>query len=125
MTKFSLLTNKWLSKLYAERLMWVPAFMKGYFWAGMRTTQRVESMNSFFDKFISRHTRLCEFGERYCAALQRRVIQEKDADERDVKYIRKVMTGYGVEKIFRKVYTDNKYRSVQRECERLFERKRI
>jgi uncharacterized protein YkwD len=30
----------------------VPAYMKDTFWAGMNTTQRSESMNSFFDGYV-------------------------------------------------------------------------
>lgn len=49
-------SNVWLGDMYNERNMWVPAYMNNYFWAGMKTTQRVESINSFFDGF---------FGEEY------------------------------------------------------------
>ncbi|TXG60917.1 hypothetical protein EZV62_012280 [Acer yangbiense] len=48
-TTYNLHKNAWLQSLYAEREHWVPAFLKDYFWAGMSTTQRSESMNAFFD----------------------------------------------------------------------------
>lgn len=99
--------------------MWVPAYMKDLFWAGMRTTQRVESINSFFDQFINRHTRLCEFGEKYCAAIEKRICQERDADAKGEKWLTNLSTGFKIEKIFRKVYTDNMFKKIQRECERL------
>ena len=84
--------HEWLSNLFEERHMWVPTFMKHLFWAGMRTTQKVESMNRFFDQFINRHTRLFEFGERYSAVVKKRALQEKDADEADEKWWRKAST---------------------------------
>lgn len=46
---FMLEDNDWLLGLYIERRQWFPAFVKNSFWAGISTTQRSESMNSFFD----------------------------------------------------------------------------
>lgn len=50
---FKLHKNGWLSSLYEERHHWVSAFVKDTFWAGMSTTQRSESMNSFFDGYVN------------------------------------------------------------------------
>ncbi|XP_021854509.1 protein FAR-RED IMPAIRED RESPONSE 1-like [Spinacia oleracea] len=58
--------DDWLEGLYAERNMWVPAYVKHLFWAGMKTSQRVESINNFFDQYVHRHTHLYEFVEAYC-----------------------------------------------------------
>ncbi|KAK0571325.1 hypothetical protein LWI29_014183 [Acer saccharum] len=49
-TTYNLHENAWLQSLYAEREHWVSAFLKDYFWAGMSTMQRSESMNAFFDE---------------------------------------------------------------------------
>lgn len=70
--KYELQNDEWLTNLYVEKHMWVPSFMTDYFSAGIRSTQRVESMHSFFDLFMNKHTTLCEFGERYqnyCTSL--------------------------------------------------------
>ena len=91
---------EWLCKLFEDRHMWVPTYMKDYFWDGMRTTQRVESINCFFDQFINKHTRLLEFGERYTAAVKKRALQETKADETNEKWWRKKATGFDVEKQF-------------------------
>ena len=56
--------------------MWVPAYVKHLFWAGMKTTQRVESINSFFDQFVHKHTHLYEFVEAYCEAMEARANEE-------------------------------------------------
>ncbi|XP_021747672.1 protein FAR1-RELATED SEQUENCE 6-like [Chenopodium quinoa] len=90
MTTYKLEENDWLSDLYDERHMWVPAFMKEHFWAGMKTTQRVESINSFFDGFVNRKTRLYEFPEKYTRAMARRVKAENEADARCGKYRRRL-----------------------------------
>ncbi|KAL2935505.1 Protein FAR-RED IMPAIRED RESPONSE 1 [Bienertia sinuspersici] len=50
-----------MTGLYQEREWWIPPYMKDMFWAGVRSTQRVESMNSIFDKYLKKQTRLYEF----------------------------------------------------------------
>ncbi|XP_056695651.1 protein FAR1-RELATED SEQUENCE 8-like [Spinacia oleracea] len=109
----------WLDSLYKDREMWVPAFMNNIFWAGMKTTQRVESINSFFDGFLERSTKLYEFPKKYCEAMNKRCSDEKDADANNAKYIRKLTTGFNIEAVFQKLYTDNKFREVQIQCEKL------
>ncbi|XP_021862797.1 protein FAR-RED IMPAIRED RESPONSE 1-like [Spinacia oleracea] len=108
-------SHEWLRDMYKERNMWVPAYMNNYFWAGMKTTQRVESINSFFDGFLEKKTKLYEFPTKYCDAMNKRCSDEKHADNNCAKYIRKLVTGFHVEKVFQKLYTDNKFRDVQRE----------
>ncbi|KAL2894350.1 Protein FAR-RED IMPAIRED RESPONSE 1, partial [Bienertia sinuspersici] len=71
-----------LLRLYQEREWWIPPYMKDMFWAGMRSTQRVESMNSFFDKYLKKQTRLYEFVQQYCKAMERRFEDEKDPNTR-------------------------------------------
>ncbi|RYR57436.1 hypothetical protein Ahy_A05g023169 isoform B [Arachis hypogaea] len=39
--------------LYKDHHIWVPIYLDHHFWAGMRSTQRSESMHSFFNKFIT------------------------------------------------------------------------
>ncbi|XP_021741456.1 protein FAR1-RELATED SEQUENCE 8-like [Chenopodium quinoa] len=114
--KYELGDNDWLQRLYEERAMWVPAFVKDIFLAGM---QRVGSMNNFFDNFVTRHTKLFEFAEKYCAAMEDKVSSEKNEDTKSMKYVRKLVTGFKAEEVFQKVYTNNKFREVQRECERV------
>ncbi|XP_021731310.1 protein FAR-RED IMPAIRED RESPONSE 1-like [Chenopodium quinoa] len=93
--------------------------MKEFFWAGMKTTQRVESINRFFDGYVNRKTKLHEFPQKYCMALDQRVRDEVSADERCSKYLRRLVSGFKVEKIFQKLYTDNKFQEVQKECTRM------
>ena len=95
--KYKLKRNEWLTELFEQRRMWIPAFMRDRFWAGMRTTQRVESIHSFFDKFVKSHTKLIEFGEKYTAAVEKRMCQERDADDRDRKWHREPATKYVIE----------------------------
>ncbi|KAK9198736.1 hypothetical protein WN944_013922 [Citrus x changshan-huyou] len=75
--EFELEGNEWLGSLYEDRKFWVPTYMRDTFFAGLSTTQRSESINSFFDKYVSKKTSLKEFVEQYKVALQDR--QEKEA----------------------------------------------
>ncbi|XP_021734046.1 protein FAR-RED IMPAIRED RESPONSE 1-like [Chenopodium quinoa] len=117
--KYSLEDNDWLCDLFDEIHMWVPAFMKEHFWAGMKTTQRVESINSFFDGFVDRQTKLHEFPEKYTRAMKKRVQSEVAVDARCGKYVRRLVSGFRVEKLFQKIYTDAKFQEVQKECARM------
>ncbi|XP_021751731.1 protein FAR-RED IMPAIRED RESPONSE 1-like [Chenopodium quinoa] len=119
MKKFSLEDNEWLVGLYEERHMWIPAFMREYFWVRMKTTQRVESINNFFDGFVNRKMKLCEFPMRYTRAMTKRVQDENEADAKATKYIRRLVSGFRHEAFFQKIYTDAKFQEIQRELSRL------
>ena len=51
-TKYDLIRNAWLVKLYSEKESWVPVYLNHRFWAGMELTQRSESMHAYFDSFV-------------------------------------------------------------------------
>ncbi|XP_021734965.1 protein FAR-RED ELONGATED HYPOCOTYL 3-like [Chenopodium quinoa] len=103
MKQYSLEDDECSCGLYEERHMWVPAFMKEQFWAWMKTTQRVESINNFFDGFVNRKTKMYEFPDKYTRAMERRVAAD---DDRCRKYVRRLVSGFHVEKYFQEIYTD-------------------
>jgi len=70
--KFELQQNHWLSGLYNERHRWVPTFLRKYFWVGMSTTQRSESIHAFFDGYINSTTSLNQFVKQYDNAFRSR-----------------------------------------------------
>ncbi|XP_041016202.1 protein FAR1-RELATED SEQUENCE 5-like [Juglans microcarpa x Juglans regia] len=73
---YNLQENVWLQSLYVERTHWVPVFLKEYFWAGMSTTQRRESMNTFFDGYVHAKTNLKEFVDQFDNALRKKIENE-------------------------------------------------
>ncbi|KAK9288913.1 hypothetical protein L1049_017383 [Liquidambar formosana] len=77
---FELEGNEWVESLFEDRKQWVPTYMRDTFFAGMSTTQRSESINSFFDKYVNRKTTLKEFVEQYKVALLDRQEEEAHAD---------------------------------------------
>ncbi|KAM6587621.1 hypothetical protein CsatA_010226 [Cannabis sativa] len=59
--EFDLHDVEWCAKAYSSKLMWGEAFVRGHFCAGMRTTQRNESMNATLKKFLLASYPLREF----------------------------------------------------------------
>ncbi|XP_059429193.1 protein FAR1-RELATED SEQUENCE 3-like [Corylus avellana] len=78
--RYDLKDHDWLRRLYNERMFCVSAYLKGVFWAGMRTTQRSESMNAFSDGYVRLSTTLKQFVHQYDVALRKKVENESLAD---------------------------------------------
>ncbi|XP_059625454.1 protein FAR-RED IMPAIRED RESPONSE 1 isoform X2 [Cornus florida] len=78
--KFNLRNDIWFQSLYDDRERWIPTYMRNIFLAGISTTQRSESINSFFDKYMQRRTTLKEFLDHYKAILQEKYEEEAKAD---------------------------------------------
>ncbi|XP_021768933.1 protein FAR-RED IMPAIRED RESPONSE 1-like [Chenopodium quinoa] len=65
------------------------------------------------------YTLLHEFVERYEEALSVREKTEKKTDDNNARHVRKTCTDFPAELIFQKIYTDAKFKEVQRECTRM------
>ncbi|KAL4322148.1 hypothetical protein AHAS_Ahas14G0181500 [Arachis hypogaea] len=50
---------------YDNCRMWVPIYFQGEFWAGMRSTQRSESMHAFFGSYLHYKSGLVQFVHEY------------------------------------------------------------
>jgi hypothetical protein len=57
--------NSWFKDLFEMRNRWVPAHLSDTFWAGMTTTQRVESMNKFLNNYLRKRESLADFIENF------------------------------------------------------------
>lgn len=79
-SRFELQDDEWILSLYEDRKKWVPTYMRDTFLAGMSTTQRAESVNAFFDKYIHKKITLKEFVKQYGMILQNRYEEEAIAD---------------------------------------------
>ncbi|XP_038708509.1 protein FAR1-RELATED SEQUENCE 5-like [Tripterygium wilfordii] len=112
---YQLEDNVWLSSLYAERELWVPIFVKKYFWAGMSTTGRSESMNAFFDGYVNSKTTLKQFVEQYSNALRKKIEKESQADFDSFHKQLSCATFYDMEKQIQKLYTVQKFLEFQKE----------
>ncbi|KAG2670594.1 hypothetical protein I3760_14G093100 [Carya illinoinensis] len=114
-TTYNLQENAWLHSLYDECSFWVPVFLKEIFWAGMSTTQRNESMNAFFDGYVHSRTNLKEFVDQFDNASQKKIENEHGADFHSFNVIIPVVSISPLEKIFQNIYTNAKFREVQKE----------
>ncbi|XP_042940562.1 protein FAR1-RELATED SEQUENCE 5-like [Carya illinoinensis] len=113
--KYDLVGNKWLQALYEERSFWIPVYLKGEFWAGMSTTQRSESMNAFFDGYVHSGTTLKEFVDQFDNALRKKVEVETLADFKSINQTIPCVSHFNIEKQFQSVYTNAKFKELQRE----------
>ncbi|XP_040987619.1 protein FAR1-RELATED SEQUENCE 5-like [Juglans microcarpa x Juglans regia] len=109
---YSLQENVWLQSLYAECTHWVPVFLKEYFWAGMSTTQRSESMNAFFDGYVHAKTNLNEFVDQFDNALKKKINNEISSDFHSFSVTVSFISRSPIEKRFQELYTNAKFRKV-------------
>ncbi|XP_052627548.1 protein FAR1-RELATED SEQUENCE 5-like [Lactuca sativa] len=78
--KYKLENNCWITDMYNQRIHWAKAFLKDIFLAGMTTSGRSESINSFFDDFVNSSTMLNDFLVQYDKAVVSRRAAEEDED---------------------------------------------
>ncbi|XP_039143920.1 protein FAR1-RELATED SEQUENCE 5-like [Dioscorea cayenensis subsp. rotundata] len=95
----------WLSRMYEIRSKWVSLYWQDTFTAGMTTTQRSESINSFFDGFVNAQTPLDEFVMQYDKALLARRNVEESEDFKTLNSIANFYTGHPIERHVGEVYT--------------------
>ncbi|XP_024634837.2 protein FAR-RED IMPAIRED RESPONSE 1-like [Medicago truncatula] len=112
---YKLQDNEWLKGLFVERHRWVPAYVRDTFWAGMSTTQRSESMNSFFDGYVSSKTTLKQSVEQYDNALKDKIEKENIADFRSFNTVISCISHFGFEFQFQKAFTNAKFQEFQLE----------
>ncbi|KAL2939026.1 Protein FAR-RED IMPAIRED RESPONSE 1 [Bienertia sinuspersici] len=83
---FKLERNEWLNGLWEDQRRWVPAYVKDVFWAGMSTTQQVESIHHFFKGFMNAKTALRNSVQKYTRALDHHANAEKVATANDDRH---------------------------------------
>ncbi|XP_071739974.1 protein FAR-RED IMPAIRED RESPONSE 1-like [Rutidosis leptorrhynchoides] len=113
--KCHLENNRWLKGLFDERHRWVPCFVKDIFWAGRSTTQRSESINSFFDKYVNKKTTLKQFVEQYENALRDMAEKENVEDFNSYNSWYPPITRYAMEEQVKAVFTNSKFKEFRNE----------
>ncbi|KAG2710572.1 hypothetical protein I3760_04G033700 [Carya illinoinensis] len=89
-------------------ILWVPAYLRSIFCAGMSTTQKSESMNKFFKDYVKSSTMVSDFVHQYEKSIDARYFKEKENDVR-TKSTRAIMkTPLKIEEEATMVYTRNK-----------------
>ncbi|RYQ79567.1 hypothetical protein Ahy_Scaffold5g107793 [Arachis hypogaea] len=102
-----------LSMSIRHRHIWVPIYLDHHFWAGMRSTQRSESMHSFFNKFITWNSSLIQFVKQYDNCLGSREQAERESDAADFHTVIPCAIKSSIEAQFQDMYTHQKFREVQ------------
>ncbi|KAK1262793.1 Protein FAR-RED IMPAIRED RESPONSE 1 [Acorus gramineus] len=115
--QFNIERNEWLSKQYGNRHKWIPTFLNDIFMAGMRSTQRSESQNSVFDKFLNKKHSLVEFAHHFERALERQRYNELVADHETLHNTPDLVTPYTVEVQMSKMYTKEIFHIFQKEVQ--------
>ncbi|XP_062094322.1 protein FAR1-RELATED SEQUENCE 5-like [Humulus lupulus] len=69
-TEFQLQDSQWAAITYNNRRSWAECFLLGNFFAGLRTTQRSESMNSYLSHFLTSKLKLKDLVGQVDKAIQ-------------------------------------------------------
>ncbi|CAL5328636.1 unnamed protein product [Camellia sinensis] len=78
--KYGLQNNKWVSDTYNNKGMWAQSYLRGHFFAGMKSSQRCEGMYAFFNERLKRKLKLFEFVRCFDMALYQLRNKEADAE---------------------------------------------
>uniref|UniRef100_A0A2N9HBQ1 SWIM-type domain-containing protein n=1 Tax=Fagus sylvatica TaxID=28930 RepID=A0A2N9HBQ1_FAGSY len=58
---FHLQENEWLRKMHTDRAMWAEAYLRGKFWAEIRSTQRCEGTHAYMKRSLEEKASLVDF----------------------------------------------------------------
>lgn len=99
--------DTWFRSIFSMREKWVPAYLNMRFWAGMTTTQRVESMKNFLNKYLKKKATLGQFVVNFEAALKRIWEREHEADHLSKYKTPELYSALHMERQFRSSYTNS------------------
>ncbi|XP_062085328.1 protein FAR1-RELATED SEQUENCE 5-like [Humulus lupulus] len=69
-SEFKFEDSRWATTTYNSRRSWAECFLRGYFFGGLRTTQRSESINSYLSHFLTRKLKLRDLVGQVDKAIQ-------------------------------------------------------
>ncbi|KAJ3684665.1 hypothetical protein LUZ61_013829 [Rhynchospora tenuis] len=116
--------NVWLADMFDQRRNWVPVYLNNHFWAGMRSTQRSESINSFLDRYVNSKTTLRNFVRCFDLALQRLRKRESDENYECLRGRSRLISQWNaIEKQFSEAYTNNMFIKFQHQIKALIDTK--
>ncbi|XP_077252987.1 protein FAR1-RELATED SEQUENCE 5-like [Tasmannia lanceolata] len=113
--KYGIDESHWLGKMWDLREHWVTAYWRDTFTVGMTSSQRSESINSFFDGYVNQNTSLVEFLSQYDKALVERRKAESEEDFKSKNTIAKLNTTSPLERKAGEFYTKKMFTIFQDE----------
>ncbi|XP_074298664.1 protein FAR1-RELATED SEQUENCE 5-like [Silene latifolia] len=106
--------NSWLSTMFRKRRKWIPAYFRDIpTGCLLRTTQRSESQNNFFNRFENAHGTLVEFWMRFQSAIDGQRHSQKQLDRDDDCTLPQLSTSLKLEAHASKLYTHSTYADFQ------------
>ncbi|GMN27340.1 hypothetical protein TIFTF001_001592 [Ficus carica] len=114
--RFDLKEDEWVRSLYEDRKSWVPTYMEDVFLAGLSTTERAESITSFFDRYICPETTFKEFIELHGKISEDMHDMEANADVESRHKQHRLRSLLGFEKQMSSIYTDAIFKQFQVEA---------
>ncbi|XP_020243358.1 protein FAR1-RELATED SEQUENCE 5-like [Asparagus officinalis] len=105
----------WLQTVYKCREHWVPCYLKDTFFAGMRSSQRSESINAFFDGYVNSQTQLHEFMTQYEKVVTHRRLSEAHEYFKSLNIKPVILLGHPIEVQAGEMYTHNMFDVFQTE----------
>ncbi|KAL6909538.1 hypothetical protein ACP4OV_001819 [Aristida adscensionis] len=97
--------NEWIIFLYENRHLWVPAFLKDAFWAGLGTVDQRECLGMFFEDSIGPETTLVSFLSNYMILLENKYKMEQQDDFESLSSSRVLVSKFPMEEQLSKLYT--------------------
>ncbi|KAJ8636575.1 hypothetical protein MRB53_010842 [Persea americana] len=107
--------HDWFDSLYDTRQKWVPAYLKHVFFAGISAEKQSQSMELFFEKYVSKNTTLLEFVLQFERYLAHRRHEEQKADLETQRSQPTLKTLFVLEKHIREIYTPTIFKKFQDE----------
>ncbi|CAH9085406.1 unnamed protein product [Cuscuta europaea] len=106
MADFGLQKHDWFVNLFDIREMWIPAYFRDVFLGGiLRSTQRSESENNFFDHFLNPFLSLVEFASRFQTAIESQRYHHDQLHANSKKLFPQFLTPLPLEKNASELYT--------------------
>ncbi|XP_010241097.1 PREDICTED: protein FAR1-RELATED SEQUENCE 5-like [Nelumbo nucifera] len=79
-TRYNLSANEWVHEIYGKQKQWDEAYLRGYFFVGMRSTQRCESQIAYYNRYLQVKCNLNEFIHHFELALAHNRSREAKED---------------------------------------------
>ena len=114
--KIDLKKHKWAADMYETKEKWAEAYLQGYFFGGMRSTQRYESMNRTVKAFVNKKMKLYQFVQSYERGVSEIRYQEMQNDDISKYSIPKIHPPLlNIKRDAAQVYTRRAYNKFQQE----------
>ncbi|KAK2359019.1 protein FAR1-RELATED SEQUENCE [Trifolium repens] len=115
--QFGLSMDRHIDLLYSHRQFWALAYLKDYFFAGMTTTGRSESINAYIKRFLDVKTSLTDFVNQVGVAVKIRNQAGEEARMRQKYHNPLFRTSFPIEEHVASILTPYAFGLLQHEIE--------